>query len=113
MCTAAVLSETLFGPAAPLPNNSEFFVQGAMAPEKGILLFGPPGTGKSLVGRCIASQVQASFISISAADLVGKWYGDGEKKARALFAVAACLQPTIIFIDEIDAVLSARTGDGW
>ena len=80
-----------------------------MAPPKGMLLFGPPGTGKSMMGRCIASQVKANFISISASDLVSKWVGDSEKRARALFAVATCMQPCIIFIDEIDSVLSSRS----
>ena len=79
-----------------------------MAPPKGLLLFGPPGTGKTLIGRCIASQVKSTFISISASDLTSKWVGDNEKRARVLFAVAACLQPAIIFIDEIDSLLSKR-----
>ncbi len=87
-------------------------MQGPMAPAKGLLLFGPPGTGKSMIGRCIASQVNATFINISAADLMSRYVGDGEKKARALFAVATCLQPAIIFMDEIDAILSGRKDTG-
>ena len=80
-----------------------------MAPAKGMLLFGTPGTGKSMMGRCIASQVHHAFISISASDLMCKWMGESEKRAWALFAVATCLQPCIIFIDEIDSLLSSRS----
>jgi len=87
-------------------------VQGERAPAKGLLLFGPPGTGKSMIGRCIASQAKATFINISTAVLTSKWMGDPEKLARALFAVATCLQPAIIFIDEIDAILSSRKANG-
>ena len=79
-----------------------------MAPPKGLLLFGPPGTGKTLIGRCIASQMKATFISISPSDLASKNVGEMEKRARVLFAVATCLQPAIIFFDEIDSVLSSR-----
>lgn len=84
---------------------------GLRGPPKGILLFGPPGTGKTLIGKCIASQSGATFFSISASSLTSKWVGEGEKMVRALFAVAQCQQPAVIFIDEIDSLLSQR-GDG-
>ncbi|KAJ1977320.1 putative 26S proteasome subunit yta6 [Dimargaris xerosporica] len=82
---------------------------GLRGPPKGLLLFGPPGTGKTLIGKCIASQSGATFFSISSSSLTSKWVGDGEKMVRALFAVARCNQPAVIFIDEIDSLLTHRT----
>ena len=87
-------------------------MQGARAPPKGLLLFGPPGTGKTLIGKAIAANIKATFFAISASSLTSKWIGEGEKMVRALFAVAGALQPSVIFIDEIDSVLSARKSEG-
>lgn len=73
------------------------------------MFFGPPGTGKTLLGKAIAAQSKSTFMSISASTLTSKWVGEGEKMVRTMFAIAAIHQPTVVFIDEIDSLLSART----
>ncbi|CAI2354235.1 unnamed protein product [Caenorhabditis sp. 36 PRJEB53466] len=92
-----------------LPFKRPDVFTGIRAPPKGVLLFGPPGTGKTMIGRCVASQCRATFFNISASSLTSKWVGEGEKLVRALFSVARLKLPSVIFIDEVDSLLSARS----
>ncbi|KAK2951909.1 putative Vacuolar protein sorting-associated protein 4A [Blattamonas nauphoetae] len=84
---------------------------GIRAPPKGLLLFGPPGTGKTLICKALAAQAQCRFFSLSASALTSKWVGEGEKLVKTLFGLAGALQPSIVFVDEIDSLLSERSSE--
>jgi SpoVK/Ycf46/Vps4 family AAA+-type ATPase len=80
-------------------------------PHKGILLFGPPGCGKTMIAKAIANEIQAHFISVKGPELLNKYYGQSEENLRSLFEEASELQPSIIFFDEIDAIAQKRSSE--
>ncbi len=88
----------------------QLFVHMGIAPHRGVLLYGPPGCGKTLIAKAIASEIGANFISVSANELMGRYVGQSEERLRAVFDAASRLQPSIVFFDEIDAIGQSRTG---
>ena len=90
----------------------EIFKRIGVEPPKGILLYGSPGTGKTLIAKAVAHEAKATFIRMSGSELVHKFIGEGAGLVRELFTLARERAPAIVFIDEIDAVGSMRTNDG-
>lgn len=91
----------------PLTNPELYEDIGIRAP-KGVILYGEPGTGKTLLAKAVANQTSATFLRIVGSELIKKYLGEGPKLVREIFRIADEMAPTIIFIDEIDAIGSKR-----
>ena len=88
--------------------HPEYYEEMGIKPPKGVILYGPPGTGKTLLAKAVANQTSATFLRIVGSELVQKYLGDGPKLVRELFRIAEEHSPSIIFIDEIDAIGTKR-----
>jgi len=90
--------------------DPESFTRMGIRPPKGVLLFGAPGTGKTLIARAIANESKANFISIKGPEIMSKWVGESEKAVRMIFKKAKQVSPSIVFLDEIDSIAPRRGG---
>ena len=94
--------------------HPELYEEMGIKPPKGVILYGVPGTGKTLLAKAVANQTSATFLRVVGSELIQKYLGDGPKLVRELFRVAEEHAPSIVFIDEIDAIatkrLDAQTG---
>ncbi len=98
--------------AVELPlKNPNAFKRFGIRPIKGVILYGPPGTGKTLLAKAVATETHANFMYVKATELFNKWVGESEARTRKIFKDARAAAPSIIFIDEIDAIGKVRTGN--
>ena len=96
-------------------NMPEKFVHFGISPPRGIMLFGAPGTGKTLIAKAIANEAKANFISIKGPELISKWVGESEKAVREVFKKAKQSSPSIVFLDEFESIAGMRrshSGEG-
>merc|ERR1712226_1202916 len=95
--------------AVELPlTNPELYEDIGIKPPKGVILYGEPGTGKTLLAKTVANQTSATFLRVVGSELIKKYLGEGPKLVREIFKIAEEMAPSIVFIDEIDAVGSKR-----
>jgi len=95
--------------AVELPiEHPEYFEEMGIEPPKGVLLYGPPGCGKTLLAKAVATESEANFISVKGPEILSKWVGESEKAVRKIFRKARQAAPCVVFFDEIDAIAPAR-----
>ena len=106
----AVINEIKESVILPIKKRKLFAQSNLLSAPKGVLLHGPPGCGKTMIARATAKEAGARFINLDPSALQDKWYGESQKLAGAVFRLAVKIQPCIVFIDEIDSLLRARSG---
>ena len=92
-----------------IPNLRPDLFTGLRSPPRGLLLFGPPGTGKTMIAKAVVTECKCTFFNISASSLTSKYLGESEKLVRALFELAFEKEPSVVFIDEIESILCKRS----
>merc|ERR1719445_2413544 len=92
--------------------HPEKFLQFGMQPSRGVLFYGPPGCGKTMLAKAIANECQANFISIKGPELLTMWFGESEANVRDIFDKARSAAPCVLFFDELDSIAKARGSDG-
>jgi transitional endoplasmic reticulum ATPase len=92
--------------------HGELFMEADVKPPKGILLYGSPGTGKTMIAKAVATTSEANFISIKGPELISKWVGESEKGVREVFRKARQAAPCVVFFDELDAIAPRRGSEG-
>ena len=92
--------------------HADLFSEADIIPPKGLLLFGPPGTGKTMIAKAVATNSEANFISIKGPELLSKWVGESEKGIREVFRKARQANPCVVFFDELDSVAPRRSTGG-
>merc|ERR1712110_1321230 len=90
--------------------HPEKFLKFGMMPSRGVLFYGPPGCGKTLMGKAIANECQANFISIKGPELLTMWFGESEANVRDVFDKARSAAPCVLFFDELDFIAKSRGG---